>query len=216
MKIKNELLRSNHLNSNSGNYQPAYLPWQQPQPLNNPIWWGQDEFAASGVEIPAQDGWQLGDPLSQGLVDVVSGFGDGVFKIVTFGFGDLGETRNALGIDGGVDTSSLEYNASFGGGAGVGLMATGGAFNVMLRPATLTHFTSSAAAASIYGDGVISTAGGLYGSGVYASAFSSRIYATLQGAKSTEAAITFSTQGLNVAPTFFPGTFRILGPVVLP
>ncbi len=136
--------------------------------------------------------------------------------MATFGFGDLRETRNALGIDGGVDTSSLEYNAPFVGGAGVGLLATGGAFNVLLRPANLTHFTSSAAAASIYADGAISTAGGLYGSGVYASAFSSRIYATLQGARSTEAAITFSIQGLNIAPTFFPGTFRVLGPVVLP
>jgi hypothetical protein len=159
--------------------------------------------------------WHL-PSLPQWVVDGVAGFGDGVFNIVTFGFGDLGETRDALGIDGGVDTTSLEYKASFVGGAGVGLLAAGGAFNVMLKPKTLSHFTSSTTASSIYTDGMINTTRGLYGAGVYASAFSSRMYATLQGAISTESAITFSTQGLKVVPTFFPGTFRVLNPVVLP
>ena len=32
--------------------------------------------------------WMPGDPLPQGLVDGVTGFGDGVFSAFTFGHGD--------------------------------------------------------------------------------------------------------------------------------
>ncbi len=59
------------------------------------------------------------EPAPQGLVDSVTGFGDGVFNVVTLGFGSLSQARDALGIDGGVDTSSLLYNSSYVGGGQV-------------------------------------------------------------------------------------------------
>ena len=55
--------------------------------------------------------WSWGDPLPQGLVDAVAGFGDGVYKTITLGIGDLNEIRKFAGIDGGVDQGSGKYFA---------------------------------------------------------------------------------------------------------
>ncbi len=73
-------------------------------------------------------------------------------------------------------------------------------------PKYVYHFTSSAAAASIRSEGVIHASRGLYGSGVYATRWNSKIMATIQGAQSTQAVIRVSAQGFKRTP--FPGTFR--------
>jgi len=72
--------------------------------------------------------------LPQGIVDGVSGFGDGVFNAVSFGFGDLNGIRRSIGIDGGVNQGSAIYRGgrvagNIQGGFtnfGVGLRATAG------------------------------------------------------------------------------------------
>ncbi len=83
-------------------------------------------------------------------------------------------------------------------------------------PKTLYHLTSLQGSIGIGQAGTIQAGSGLYGFGVYASAFQSRVFATLQGAASTQVMIPFSTAGLRVVPTFFPGTYRVLGNVPVP
>ena len=63
----------------------------------------------------------------QGLVDGVTGFGDGVYSGITFGFGDLRAIRGAMNIDGGINYNTGAYNAAYAGGAVVGASASGGA-----------------------------------------------------------------------------------------
>ncbi len=65
--------------------------------------------------------------LPQGFVDAVTGFGDGVFSAVTFGYGDLESIRDAAGIDGGVDECSGAYGGFNTAGRYVGAGAVGGA-----------------------------------------------------------------------------------------
>lgn len=160
--------------------------------------------------------WIAWEPpaLPQWLVDAAAGLGDGV------SLGLTSNARDCLGIDGGVDTSSITYNSTYVAGIPIGLAAGGAGFNMALRPSMLYHFTSARSAAAIYESGMImeSAAGirGIYGTGVYATAFNSAGWATLSGAASTEAVVAFSTQGLRVVPTFWPGTFRVLGGVRIP
>jgi RHS repeat-associated protein len=71
--------------------------------------------------------WALGDPLPQGVVNSVAGFGDGVYRVVTLGIGDLNDLRQRFDIDGGVDVCSTEYTASKYTGMAVGTVAIGGA-----------------------------------------------------------------------------------------
>ena len=71
--------------------------------------------------------WAWGDSVDQNLVDGITGFGDGVFAAVTFGIGDLNQSRNIVGIDGSVDTSCSIYGLSKFVGVGVGSEALGGA-----------------------------------------------------------------------------------------
>ena len=70
--------------------------------------------------------WAWGDPIDQGVLDYATGFGDGTFKVVTLGIGDLGKIRNSIGIDGGVDICSGLYGAGRLGGNIVGGIALGG------------------------------------------------------------------------------------------
>jgi RHS repeat-associated protein len=62
----------------------------------------------------------FGDPLGltwvppsipDGVANSVTGFGDGVYRGLTFGFGDLNAFRNAIGIYGGFDPCSYGYGA---------------------------------------------------------------------------------------------------------
>ena len=64
--------------------------------------------------------------LPQGFVDFWAGFGDGAYKAITFGSGDLQDVRDLLGIDGGVDRDSRMYEALYVGGVIVGSGALGG------------------------------------------------------------------------------------------
>jgi len=72
--------------------------------------------------------WMPGDTLPQGLVDGITGFGDGVFSALTFGQFNLQDTRDALNISGGVDKCSASYDVSLGIGElwGSGVYAVGG------------------------------------------------------------------------------------------
>jgi RHS repeat-associated protein len=71
--------------------------------------------------------WAWGDPLPQGLVDGVTGFGDGVYSGITFGLGNLQDVRDLAGIDGGVDPCSAAYRYSHVAGEIEGAVALGGA-----------------------------------------------------------------------------------------
>jgi RHS repeat-associated protein len=55
--------------------------------------------------------------LPQWLVDGATGFGDGVYSGITFGFGDLSDIRSAWGIDGGVRYDSMIYRGTYVAGA---------------------------------------------------------------------------------------------------
>ncbi len=70
--------------------------------------------------------WALGDPLPQGVVNAVTGFGDGSYAAITLGFGDLQDVRNLAGIDGGVDKCSTGYKAGKIAGEIDGALALGG------------------------------------------------------------------------------------------
>lgn len=61
------------------------------------------------------------------MVDAATGFGDGVFEAITLGIGDLGEIRDAFGIDGGMNECSGLYNGAGLAGNVVGGAALGGA-----------------------------------------------------------------------------------------
>ncbi len=68
-------------------------------------------------EIDPHGLWAWGDPISDEVVNAVAGFGDGIFQVATFGFGDLENVREMLGSGGTVDKDSGEY--IFGWGAGL-------------------------------------------------------------------------------------------------
>lgn len=67
----------------------------------------------------------------QGLLDGVTGFGDGAYSAITFGMGDLGDIRALLSIDGGVDESSSLYSGGHLAGAINGGAALGGAIGLL-------------------------------------------------------------------------------------
>ncbi len=54
--------------------------------------------------------WAIGDPLDQGVVDAVAGFGDGVSRVLTLGMTSTSNVRATLGIDGGVNMCSASCN----------------------------------------------------------------------------------------------------------
>ncbi len=88
-----------------------------------------------------------------------------------------------------------------------------------LAPSTLYHFTSLEAAAAITASGSLLPGPGFFGFGVYGSAFTSPVGATLMGAASTEAVIPFSS-GLGTAASAFgpfviPGAYRVITPLTL-
>ena len=87
-----------------------------------------------------------------------------------------------------------------------------------LAPATLYHFTSAEAGAAIQASGTIYPGGGLFGSGVYGSAFNSPAAATLMGARSVQAVIAFSGAGAVASawgPFVMPGAYRVLAPLTI-
>ena len=71
--------------------------------------------------------WAWGDPIDPTIANAVTGFGDGSFRAITLGIGDLNELRQIVGIDGGVDTSCSAYQWSKMGGQVVGTVALSGA-----------------------------------------------------------------------------------------
>lgn len=71
--------------------------------------------------------WSFGDPLPQGVVDAVTGFGDGVYGAITFGTGNLQDIRDLLDLDGGVNKCSGLYGGFRIAGNVVGTGALGGA-----------------------------------------------------------------------------------------
>lgn len=74
-------------------------------------------------------------------------------------------------------------------------------------PKTLYHFTSQNAANQIMKNGLKAGSNNLYGKGVYATRYNSRVLAKIQGANSTQSKIKI-TNTSTFGPTFFPGTFK--------
>jgi len=71
--------------------------------------------------------------IPQGLADGVTGFGDGAYRAVTLGLGDLQDVRDVAGIASRPDTSSLTYGLSHGGGAVVGGVALAGSAGFLVN-----------------------------------------------------------------------------------
>ncbi len=92
--------------------------------LNNPIGF----YDPYGLYVPPS--------LPQGFVDTVTGFGDGVSRVLSLGFYSTSDLRRTWGIDGGVDVCSNWYDAGkyagYAWGAGTGWTAglVGGANSV--------------------------------------------------------------------------------------
>jgi hypothetical protein len=63
------------------------------------------------------------DPIANGLV----GFGDGAYRAITLGIGNLQDVRDVAGITGGVDICSTAYKVGRVAGAIDGAGALGGA-----------------------------------------------------------------------------------------
>ncbi len=100
--------------------------------------------------------------------------------------------------------------------ATLGAASAAGAISKLYQvPEYLYHFTSAEGGAAINASGVLNAGKGLYGEGVYLTRFTSPTMATLQGARSTEAVIRVATEGLEISPTLFPGTFRTLGTSII-
>ena len=55
--------------------------------------------------------WAIGDPLPQGIVNAIAGFGDGAYKAITLGLGNLQDIRNLAGIKGNINKCSTAYNS---------------------------------------------------------------------------------------------------------
>ena len=92
-----------------------------------------------------------------------------------------------------------------------------GAIAEAFTPATLYHFTSTEAASGIAASGTIYPGAGLFGWGVYGSAFNSAAAANLMGAASTEAVVPFAS-GLGTVPSAWgpiviPGAYRTITPI---
>ncbi len=130
------------------------------------------------------------------VVDFAAGFG----STVSFGLTD--KINDYTGANSVVNKCSDSYR--YGGYAGTAnqLLMGGGLYST---PKTLYHFTSKEGALLIAKEGFKSSKG-LWGEGVYATRFNSKILAKLQGARSVEAKVIINnTAGFK--PTPFPGTF---------
>jgi len=88
-----------------------------------------------GLKVSAADLPQI----PQSIADAVTGFGDGAFKVVTVGFGNLQSVRDSIGIDGGINRDSAAYKGFEVAGGVVGGGAVGG---VGFR--LLSNFTGTA------------------------------------------------------------------------
>lgn len=89
------------------------------------------------------------DPVSQGLVDATTGFGDGVYSAITLGLGDLQDVRDLFDIDGGIDKSSSFYCGFETAGNLAGGLALGGA--VFTKGIQAARNNAAAARAALFG-----------------------------------------------------------------
>ncbi|MDZ4283394.1 MAG: hypothetical protein U1C04_21860, partial [Hydrogenophaga sp.] len=88
--------------------------------------------------------------LPQGLVNGVTGFGDGVFQAITFGLGDLQDVRNSLSIDAAsVDFDSRLFNGARLAGNIQGGVALGGAGATRLLSSSREGLRAACLAASL-------------------------------------------------------------------
>jgi hypothetical protein len=80
---------------------------------------GRTVYAYAGenpVSLTDPLGLWVPPSLPDGFANAVTGFGDGTYRALTFGFGSLNNFRNAIGIHGGVDLCSADYAAGRNGG----------------------------------------------------------------------------------------------------
>lgn len=95
-------------------------------PISNPM---AMSYAQKGRFFWGNPGAYL-PSVPQGLVDGVTGFGDGAYGAITFGMGDLGDIRGVLNIDGGINKTSSSYRGWHVVGAINGGAALGGAIGL--------------------------------------------------------------------------------------
>ncbi len=81
---------------------------------------------ANGAVTGAMQHLFNAEGLPQGMVDVFTGFGDGVYSVITLGVGDLSEVRGWLSIDGGIDYDSALYEGAETAGKLHGAFVAGG------------------------------------------------------------------------------------------
>jgi RHS repeat-associated protein len=143
-------------------------------------------------------GYVLGDP-----VNFVDPTGEILPIIAGVLFGALLDTGIQLATNGGRFECINWTDVAISGG----LAAFG---TLYITPKTLYHFTTKSAAKEILKNGLKVGKNNLYGRGVYATRFQSKIIARIQGAASTEHKIHI-TNTSKFRPTLFPGTFKSKG-----
>ncbi len=173
----------------------------------NPVTW----FNGSGYE-GVSGGWDAYDAVT------ADAFAQGAYAALD-GLDPFGNPFADNGFYDPCDEGS-QISHGLGKTAQLALITAGGlsasqALNGYFMPSTLYHFTSLEGAAAIESTGIQATINGLYGTGTYLTGFNSAFMATIQGAVSTETAITVSTEGLTISPTYFPGTYIIRGASLL-
>jgi RHS repeat-associated protein len=138
------------------------------------------------------------------LSNYSAGFGD------TLSFGLTNWVREKMGTNDVVDKCSGAYSAGEWSGYALEVGMTVASAGLYSTPKTLYHFTTKEAAENILKTGLKVGKNNLYGKGVYATRYNSKILARIQGAASTEVKIIITDTSI-FKPTLFPGTFKTPG-----
>jgi RHS repeat-associated protein len=94
--------------------------------------------------------WAWGDPINPTFANEVTGFGDGVSRVLTFGITSTSNVRAEWGIDGGIDTCSAAYRGGkYTGWAWGALTFWAGGLNGGANPTFWSGYSQGAQAAAL-------------------------------------------------------------------